>query len=314
MSLLELLSGKKRMVTYQKVKSMVRKGEVAELVLSIDHASPTVLPFILKALREFSEKGESELMVRLDIGRRLERILESGDEISMKEAVFLLGYLVSLGYGGRILDEKKVSLAMGMLGDDTPVFNISIIYMIPVFIDLGYSGQVVSDASLRTLKLQLEREDRDSLYYALCAVDSITASGNEQKISRAGFEEHLKRLKWNQDFDISSLANNAFLRVQRWKDMGSRTGDVMRTCGGLVDDSALRERKEEKLEDRTTQEGYLRPRKEARKKKAGKPRFTSDGREVRTGEDEEEVVELKGPTSTPSLEYMKRLRAEEEEK
>ncbi|MFW3146170.1 MAG: hypothetical protein ACMUIE_05110 [Thermoplasmatota archaeon] len=301
------------MVTYQKVKSMVKKGEVAELVLSMDHASPTVLPFVLKALREFSEKGESELMVRLDITSRLRRILESEDEVSKKEVVFLLGSLISQGYGKRILDESTVSLTMGMLRDDTPVFNISIIYLVPVFIDLGFSDQVVSDTALQTFRLQLEREDRDSLYYTLCAVDSVTAAGYEQNISRAGFEEHLKRLKWNQDFDISSLASNTFIRIQKWKDIGLRKGNVMRSSEELIDEKVLQERKEEKLEDRTTQEGYLRPKRGAGRKTAKKSRFTSNGKKVQTREDKEEIVELKKPTSTPSLEYMKRIRSEEKD-
>ncbi|MEA3558799.1 MAG: hypothetical protein U9R75_06045 [Candidatus Thermoplasmatota archaeon] len=304
MGIKDLFFGNKRMITYQRVKTMTRDGDISGLVHSIEDASPEILPYVLSALRKFTEGDNGEIIIRLDTKAKLRnRMNNTYDTRCRREMALLIIGLLVKGFGKRILyDELALDLVRMLPGSDLEL-RTALTWAVPVLIEEGPAREVVDAIDIPDLVEQLDKENRSLLCNTTYLLAMLSSTGAVRSIYRSGALEHLKLLKQNPDTEISNYAGLAFNRIQEWKDGSSRFGDVI--AGKLNEEADLKpDARVEELKDRRSKEGYVRPEKKKRKKRPGGIKLRPDGSRIEKEDDR--VVELKGPKSSISLEYIKR--------
>lgn len=301
MGLLDKIVKKVNIVTYQKVKNLSKDGDISGLVHCVEDADKNIMPHVLIALRDLVNKGQGELVVRLNIKERLESRNDlTGDVHFMRERALLYLILIKRGFGEQVLDDGIASELVTHLPGSDNELRKEITWTLPYLMNNGYDGSVTENIQINDLIHQLDIDDPDLQYYSTYIINILSDGYLEDELIRSGVVEKLKRLSQSIDIDISNYSGLAFRRLDKYISNKRRVGSII---GTPKRENNIQHDRECGLNDRITDEGYLRPIRKNKAKKGSVKTLRHDGTCLDIPDDDI-TIELKKGDRTISSDYV----------
>jgi hypothetical protein len=191
-----------------------------------------------------------------------------------------------------------------------------ITYCLPGAISGGAAPVVSIEGGLGYLREQLDSFDQYIVCYSIVSIEEMLKAGYQEEIVKEGIPGKLLLLMEHEDSSVREYSRSLHEKIVSWEDHISRNGDVMVKPDKdltIIKQEKKFVPKEEKMEARSGEDSYVRPKARDLKKKRKKGVLTSSGTNADLDKDRDETVELPSESTRPLEERLRGEKRDEKE-
>ncbi len=215
MYLIDVLFGKRRLITTSVVRGLYVRGRFDELKSCLDDASPSVLPTVLNYLNVYLNRWNVDRPFDEGEMERICTFLGSHAYQVRKEAVILLSTLAGqekLDDGAR---QSICSRIVNMLDTSDNDLRRPLLHLLEEVTFHGLGSEVLVEGGINPMKEGLKGEDSSGRRFILFSLLHMCDEGLSDSLLRYDVHEDLKPLLEDLDPEISSLARVLYNRITR---------------------------------------------------------------------------------------------------
>ena len=312
MSLGDILLGKGPK-TLHGIKKMHRSKDVRGLVMALGVAPPNIIPYALDYLDDIEGEGFYPVMMEAGLPDMFTMILEEYGPTTKRKAIKLIVKLVAWGKGSKFLSERNTTQMVRMLHGADHDLRCWISYCLPEAISLGHGPVVSIEDGISAMVDHLDSDDPSLASYSILTLDGMMKAGYHDDLIRYGLSGKLLRWKNDNDPYVRTYAEALYQELTTWRDRTSRIGDVIKKKDKditVIRKDKKTNKKEEKLEDHSGDNSYVRPKARTFSKKRNNV-LTSHGKRS-SHDDDGEMIELPSRSTRSLRERLKNSSDDEE--